>query len=197
MPYNNEAERWDEGNEEASYYEEYLERSKETPFGKTGPVTGADEMKKVLEPSDMPWEDTPHGRIKHVLNEQLCKEQDVPIRGTDLYMQEIPPGEKSGRHRHMSEEVLYVLEGEGHDLHWDADIQPTEDGQQVEWVVEDEPKKFEWERGDVVFIPTGSVHQHFNDSEDEPARFMSITNRAYNFLGYGYEDLEQFEEVDY
>jgi quercetin dioxygenase-like cupin family protein len=197
MSYNDEADTWDAGDETASYYAEFLEESKQTPFGKTGPPSGADEMTKVLTPEDRPWEDTPQGKIKHVLNEKLCEDLDVPIRGTDMYMQEIPPNETSGRHRHMSEEVLYVLEGKGYDLHWDTDITPTEDGQEMEWTVEDEPKRFEWERGDVVYIPTGSVHQHFNASEDEPARFMSISNRAYNFLGYGYNDLEQYESVDY
>lgn len=197
MPYNDEADEWDRGEQEASYYEQYLEQSKETPFGVTGPLVGSNDMKKVLEPEDMPWEDTPQGKIKHMLNEELCEEQNIPIKGTDIFMQEIPPGKASGRHRHMSEEVLYVLEGGGYDLHWDSDIQPVDEGSRVEWVAEDEPKRFEWEQGDIIFIPTASVHQHFNDSDEEPARFMSMTNRAYNFLGYGNYDLEQFESVDY
>ena len=196
MAYNEEAERWDAGDEEASYYADYLDASERTPFGVTGPMSGADDMKKIIAPEEMPWEDTPQGRIKHVLNEHICEEQDVPIRGTDLYMQEVPPGEASGKHRHMSEEVLYILEGEGYDHHWDPDIRPDAEGQTIEWEFDDEPKRFDWEQGDVVFIPTGSVHHRATRSEEAPARVLSMTNRAYNFLGYGYYDLEQIESVD-
>lgn len=197
MPaYNEEREYWDRGDAEASYYSEYLQESQETPFGKTGSLVGADDMKKILSPEEMPWEDSPHGKIKHLLNGKLCEEQNVPIKGTDLYIQEIEQDGKSGKHRHMSEEILYILEGEGYDLHWDITIKPVSDRQEIEWVVDDEPKQFEWEAGDVVYIPTGSVHQHFNSSNEEPARFMSITNRAYTHLGYGMHDLEQIEAVD-
>ena len=31
----------------------------------------------------------------------------------------LKPGERSGKHRHMWEELVFVVEGEGYDLHWD------------------------------------------------------------------------------
>ena len=40
-------------------------------------------------------------------------------RCVEAYMQFLKPGERSGKHRHMWEEVLFVVEGEGYDLHWD------------------------------------------------------------------------------
>ena len=37
----------------------------------------------------------------------------------EAYMQFLKPGEKSGIHRHMWEELIFVVEGSGYDLHWD------------------------------------------------------------------------------
>ena len=34
-------------------------------------------------------------------------------------MQFLPGGGRSGKHRHMWEEVVFVAEGRGYDLHWD------------------------------------------------------------------------------
>jgi hypothetical protein len=34
-------------------------------------------------------------------------------------MQVIEPGGHSGKHRHFSEEMPHILEGDGYDLHWD------------------------------------------------------------------------------
>src|SRR5262249_48320137 len=43
------------------------------------------------------------------------------------YMQIIPPGSRSGKHRHLAEECLYVLEGRGYDLHQDCDVERSEE----------------------------------------------------------------------
>src|SRR5207245_709232 len=66
--------------------------------------------KKVVKPEDMPWEDSAQGRLKHLCNARM----DVRVNSVDAYMQELPPGGRSGKHRHMADEVLYVLEGRGH-----------------------------------------------------------------------------------
>lgn len=182
-----EAERWHRGDQEASYYEEFLERSKDNPLAQHGDGP----MNKVLKPEDMPWELSRQGLIKHMLNEGLAEEYDYPAKGLDLYMQVVPAGSRSGKHRHMGEEVVFVLEGEGHDLHWDTDIDLASEDE-VEFVADDEPKRFEYRAGDAVYIPTNTVHQHVNDG-DGPLRFVSAQARAYTNLGYGYEDLEQFE----
>ena len=44
--------------------------------------------------------------------------------------------------------LLYVLEGEGYDIH---------DGE-----------RYEWSAGDLVLVTPGCVHQHFNALEDRP-----------------------------
>lgn len=181
-----EAERWARGDREADYYAEFLERSAENPLA----AHGDGPLNKVLKPEDMPWEFSEHGLLKHMLNEEMADEHDFPGKGADMYMQVIPPGSKSGKHRHRGEEVVIVLEGEGHDLHWDADLDDPVD--ESGFTYEDEPKRFEWEAGDAVYIPANAIHQHHNDG-DGPARFISAQARAYTNLGFGYEDLEQFE----
>ena len=184
-----EAARWSRGDREADFYEAFLERSQENPLAQHGDGP----LNKVLKPEDMPWELSRQGLIKHMLNAELADEMDYPAKGVDLYMQVVPPGSRSGRHRHMGEEAVFVLEGEGHDRHWDTDIElATED--EVEFVTEDEPKRFEYRAGDAVYIPTNTVHQHVNDG-DGPLRFISAQARAYTNLGYGYEDLEQYENA--
>ena len=181
-----ESEEWNRGDREANMYQEALDESKRNPLSQHGDGP----MNKVVEPEEMPWEDSPQGRIKHVINEKMSEGMDVPARGTDIYIQEIPPGSKSGKHRHMSEELVFVIEGDGYDLHWDPTAHIEDE---YEWEFPDEPQRFDWETEDVIYIPTNTAHQHVNASEDEPARILCCQARVYNQLGFGMKDLEQFE----
>src|SRR5262245_52290884 len=65
--------------------------------------------KKIIHPEDMPWEMARQGLLKHLLNEQMHTRMET----VDAYMQVIPPGSRSGKHRHLAEECLYVVEGHG------------------------------------------------------------------------------------
>ena len=181
-----EAEEWDRGDRQTDMYGKALDRSKRNPLA----AHGDGPLNKVVEPEEMPWEESPQGRLKHVINEKMSEGLDVPVQGTDIYVQKIPSGSKSGKHRHMSEELVFVLEGEGYDLHWD----PTaviED--EYEWKFPDEPQRFDWAAEDVIYIPTNTAHQHHNASDDKPVRLLCCQARVYSQLGYGFEDLEQFE----
>ena len=100
---------YNKGEKVASYYGEAIETSKQNPMAQHG--SGPD--KKVIKPEEMPWEYSQQGILKHVINEKLAKELGASVRGTDIYMQVIPPGGRSGKHRHMSEELIFVIEGEG------------------------------------------------------------------------------------
>ena len=181
-----ESEQWDRGDRQSGFYQRSLYESKQNPLSQHGDGP----LNKVLDPEEMPWEDSPQGRLKHVLNEEIAEGLDFPAMGVDMYIQEIPPGSKSGKHRHMSEELVYILEGEGYDHHWD----PTAHiGEVYEWEWPDEPQRFEWIPDDVVYIPANTAHQHFNASDEEPARILCCQARAYSNLGFGFNDLEQFE----
>ena len=123
--------------------------------------------KKVVHPNEMPWELAPQGILKHLINEQMNTRMET-----------------------VDEECLYVLEGYGYDLHQDCDVEITDT---YHWKAQEEVKKFEWEAGDVIYIPPNTIHQHFNGDPDRPARLISATNRVYSMCGLN--DLEQLENA--
>jgi quercetin dioxygenase-like cupin family protein len=142
--------------------------------------------KKIVRPDDMPWEMSRQGLLKHLLNEGM----NTRMETVDAYMQIIPGGSRSGKHRHLAEECLYVLEGRGYDLHQDCDVEITDT---YHWIVQPEVKRYEWEAGDIIYIPPNTVHQHFNADPDRPVRLISAINRVYKFCGLN--DLEQIEDA--
>jgi oxalate decarboxylase/phosphoglucose isomerase-like protein (cupin superfamily) len=105
-------------------------------------------------------------------------------------MQIIPPGSRSGKHRHLAEECLYVLEGQGYDLHQDCVVEITDD---FHWTPQEEVQRFEWEAGDIIYVPPNTIHQHFNADGDRPARLISSINRIFKHCGLN--DLEQIENA--
>ena len=83
----------------------------------------------------------------------------------EAYMQFLKAGERSGKHRHMWEEIIFVVEGSGYDLHWDMKFDCLE---AFDWEWAEEPKKFEWKRGDYIYIPPFTMHQHFANRRGMP-----------------------------
>jgi gentisate 1,2-dioxygenase len=141
--------------------------------------------KSVLTAEEQPFENSPDGLIKHLVHEKLgTREMCV-----DAYMQFIKAGKSTGKHRHMWEEVVFVAEGSGHDLHWDVKFDCNE---KFQWDWQSEPRKFEWTRGDFIYIPPFSIHQHFNDSDGE-ARLIVISNRIIKSMGFNW--LDQLENA--
>jgi len=180
MPYE-EKGFFKEGNLETDFYHRMLDRSKKFK-------EEYNKKRHVVTPEEMPWEDSPQGKIKHLVNEEM----DTVECCLDMYMQEIPAGSRSGKHRHMAEEVFFVLEGKGYDLHWDAFF--TLDVK-YDWGWEKEPKRFEWEEGDFVYLPPYTMHQHFNVDPLRPARFVTATSRLVKALGFDYwEQVENAPE---
>jgi len=176
MPFE-ESKRANHGQATADFYKAALTESAE--FRKE-----YKKRKGIVKSSEMPWEDSPQGRIKHVINEKM----DTRECALDLYQQFLPPGGASGKHRHIAEEVFFVLQGKGYDLHWDVKFECTDE---YHWDWETEPKRYEWEEGDFVYIPPYTAHQHFNADPSKPARFISATNRLIKALGYNW--VEQVE----
>jgi len=174
-----EAEAWLTGSRNQKLYEDLLDDAAQAPMRNA-------KRKKVLTPDDMPWEMSRQGILKHLINEGMHTRMET----VDAYMQIIPPGSRSGRHRHLAEECLYVLEGRGYDLHQDCDVEITDT---YHWRPQDEVKRFEWEAGDVIYIPPNTIHQHFNADRDRPVRLISAINRI--FKNSGLNDLEQIEDA--
>ena len=135
-------------------------------------------LTNVVEAENMPWERSPDGLIKHLVHHRLNTRECC----VEAYMQFLKPGERSGKHRHMWEEVIFVVEGSGYDLHWDMKFD-CQDKFIWEWA--DEPKKFEWNQGDYIYIPPFTNHQHFATSE---ARIIVMSNRIIKDMGFDWHD---------
>ena len=174
-----EAAAWLKGNQNEGLYQSLLTDAEGAPSRNA-------RRKKVVVPDDMPWEMSRQGLLKHLLNEQM----NTRMETVDAYMQIIPPGSRSGKHRHLAEECLYVLEGRGYDLHQDCDVEITDT---YHWKPQAEVKRFEWEAGDIIYIPPNTIHQHFNADPKQPARLISAINRV--FKKSGLNDLEQLEDA--
>jgi gentisate 1,2-dioxygenase len=70
------------------------------------------------------------------------------------FIREIPPGWKSGRHRHNMEAIIHVLEGRGY--------------------TEIDGVNFEWSAGDTISVPPMSEHQHFNLERSRRVRLFAV-----------------------
>ena len=174
-----EAKTWKRGTHHQELYQALLNDAIDAP------VRNA-RRKKIVRPEEMPWEMARQGLLKHLLNERM----NTRMETVDAYMQIVPAGSRSGKHRHLAEECLYVLEGRGYDLHQDCEVEITDT---YHWTPLPEVKQFDWEAGDVIYVPPNTIHQHFNASTEKPARLISVINRIYKDSGLN--DLQQIEDA--
>ena len=174
-----ESRAWIKGRHNQKLYQALLDDAAAAP-GRNA------KRKKIVHPEDMPWEMSRQGLLKHLLNEGM----NTRMETVDAYMLVIAPGSRSGKHRHLAEECLYVLEGRGYELHQDCDVEITDT---YHWKPQAEVKRYEWEAGDVIYIPPNTIHQHFNADPERPVRLISATNRIYKACGLN--DLEQLENA--
>lgn len=174
-----ESKAWIAGQQQQPLYQALLDDAAAAPARNA-------KRKKIVKPTDMPWEMSRQGLLKHLLNEAM----NTRMETVDAYMQIIPPGSRSGKHRHLAEECLYVVEGRGYDLHQDCDVEITDT---YHWKPQERIQRFEWQAGDVIYIPPNTIHQHFNASPDKPVRLISAINRI--FKSCGLNDLEQLEDA--
>ena len=154
-----EAKTWLSGSAQGSHYQNLLAEATDMPRRNS-------QRRKIVRPDEMPWEMSRQGLLKHLLNAGM----NTRMETVDAYMQIIPPRSRSGKHRHLAEECLYVVEGHGYDLHQDCDVEITDT---YAWKPQGEVKRFEWEAGDVIYIPTCTIHKHFNADAARPARHIS------------------------
>ena len=78
-----------------------------------------------------------------------------------VFVLDLPPGGKSAPQRHVFEEVVYVLEGQG------STTIKSHDGQ---------THSFEWSQGGLFALPLNATYQHFNGSGKSRARLSSTNN---------------------
>lgn len=168
----------------------YLEGLKESAAFRQAYKSAA---KKVIKSHEMPMERSPDGLIKHIIHEKMGTAEMC----IDAYMQFIDPGKATGLTRHLTEEIAYVVEGHGHDLHWDVEFDCKDE---FIWSWAKEPKKFEWKEGDFIYVPPYVTHQRCNGDSAKEARVIVINSRIIKKMGFdwfeqlenakGYEDIK-------
>ena len=168
------------GDRSAGIYAEWLQESADFRADYRQRLT-------VIKAGDMPFENSPDGLLKHMVHEKLNTTECC----LDIYMQFLEPGGKSGRSRKLAEQIVYVAEGSGHDLHWDVRFEVDVE---FEWSWAEEPRTYEWTRGDFVFIPAYTIKQHVNGDPDNPARLIVMTNRIFKAMGLDW--VEQIENAE-
>lgn len=112
----------------------------------------AREAPRVIRGADGSWEETRQGKLKFYISRWT----ELAASGLDVMTQQIDPGERSGEHRHIFEELLLVVRGRGYDLH--------------------EGTTHRWEEGDLICVPPMIAHQHVNDGQ-EAALLVSVWPR--------------------
>ena len=127
---------------------------------------------QVIKQSQRQWYDTRNGRTLWFLHPEH-PELETGMKLFEAYVQELPPGGRSGKHRHMGDELHFIIEGEGYE---------EIDG--VRW---------DWGEQDVVAIPNLATHQSFNASPDRPAKFLSYKSRTFDYASFA--GIEHFEDA--
>ena len=143
-----------------------------------------DKRLNVVKSSQMPFERSPDGLIKHIIHEKM----DTKECCIEMYMQFLDAGKATGKHRHLSEEVAFVVEGEGYDLHWDVLFDCDHE---FSWEWQQEPKKFEWKEGDFIYIPPYCMHKRFNSGAEKQARIIVCNSSMVRPMGFDW-----FEQVE-
>lgn len=134
-----------------------------------------EEQKKLFEtgPRVKRFEEIPWEQVNQAYHKVLCgahlpdiplKLKRAPIFTMITMLQVLPPGGRSGNHRHFAEAFFYILEGKGHEIH---------DG-----------KRYDWEAGDLMCVPSYCVHQHFADP-NTGAYIFYVASDLYQNLGIG------------
>lgn len=169
----------------ADFYAEALEASKAFRSAYEGRAN-------IVKWHEMPMERSADGLIKHIVNEGM----DTKECCIDIYMQFIPPVGSTGTSRHLSEEIAFVIEGRGYDLHYDVRFDCEEE---FVWEWDTEAKKYEWGPGDFIYIPPYCAHKRFSSDPDSEARVVVTNSRMMRAIGFDWfdqlEPAEGFEDL--
>jgi mannose-6-phosphate isomerase-like protein (cupin superfamily) len=132
---------------------------------------------KVITPADTEWEDTPLGRVRVMCSPER---EDARIFSVDAFELDIPAGGRSGKYWKMADEVYYVLEGAGYALQWEVEAEIAE---KYYARVALEPNRYDFKKGDVLYVPQNHMCQVFA-ADGTPLRLFNAQNRVFKHLGY-------------
>lgn len=139
---------------------------------------GVEAKKKVVKPSDAPWEDVGWGG-RRVLSSP--ERTDVRTTSTDLYQASVRPGGATPATWHMADEVLYVMSGSGTCLQWEVGAEIAD---RYYARIAEEPTTWKVAAGDLVWVPQNTVRQFVNASADDELVLLSAQNRLFKLMGY-------------
>jgi len=92
-------------------------------------------------------------------------------------LQKIRAGETTGSHRHISTEIVHVVDGSGR----------TEVGEET----------LEWEAGDTFIVPPGLWHAHQNPTDDEAIFFTTSDEPIFERLNLFWEETPEEPEQSF
>jgi len=90
-------------------------------------------------------------------------DQEFLTQTLQVHFVELPPQSSNHGHGHQNEATFYILEGAGYEIH---------DGQ-----------RYDWKAGDLVFVHTDSVHQHFNPYDEKAVALVMKAKCTWMFMG--------------
>lgn len=140
-------------------------------------VDGVLDRKKVIKPDDGAFEDTAAGRIRVLAGPDR---PDVRMFSVDVRQEVIEPGKSSSRRWQMGDEIVYVIQGTGSSRHWDVEVEIAE---KYYAHIAKEPSSWEFEKGDVMYMPPNTVYQHTNTGS-EPLVLLTAQNTIFQAYGY-------------
>ena len=101
------------------------------------------DLPRVYSTKDYDWHGGPQSFGKEIINPADVK----CCQSIETHLKAFAPLGTNVNHGHLNSATFYVVRGHGHDI---------QDGERLEY-----------EAGDMLIVPNGVVHQHFNDGDDE------------------------------
>jgi quercetin dioxygenase-like cupin family protein len=141
----------------------------------------------VLHAQDVQFSDETIQVIDYPLSPHAVYDASYAQVGTDqlfqmeVMMVEIPPGGTFPPQRHFSEELIYIVSGEGYTTMW------LREGEKKE--------KYNWSAGDMLSPTLNAWHQHVNTSADEPARYLALSSSP--LVENLFQDQDMISRIDY
>ncbi len=80
-----------------------------------------------------------------------------------VHFVELPPHSSNNGHGHQNEAAFYILKGKGYEIHDDL--------------------RYDWSKGDLVFVHADSVHRHFNPYDETAIALVTKAKSAWMYLG--------------
>jgi gentisate 1,2-dioxygenase len=127
-------------------------RGIEGDYGLTQELARLRAQPRVIRGRELTFNDGPQTFSRHYV-----EPVDGMTQTLHIHLEEYAPGGHNQKHGHVNEAAFYILDGHGYEIH---------DG-----------IRYDWKAGDVVVVHNNCVHQHFNASDEKPARALVLKTK--------------------